>query len=121
MSGPRAFTASRECALIKCFVVRPIATPDKTSDAQADDGNQRARTQQRPITNRKFNRESGNEDQKSDRRKIEPMLGDRGIELDNVRNRKIGSDKPARAEDAKTLSAAVFDPAINKNREQQQP
>ena len=116
--NPRAFTADRERPLIKCFFIRPITAPGKTSHAQAAESDYRRSNRYWPGTNRQLHREAENEDQKSDRWKIEPMLGDRGVELDDVGNRKIGSDKPARAEDAKMLSAAFFDSAINQNCEQ---
>ena len=47
------------------------------------------------------------------------MFRDGRIKLDDVRNREVGSNKPAATKDPQTLSTAFLDGAVDENCEQE--
>src|SRR5438552_17172870 len=119
-SDPRARAACGKRALVKRLLVYPIAAAYNAANAK---GNYRHRyecTNDTPIAHRQFNRAAGEKNQEADAWQVEPMLSDRRIQLDDIGNRQITSEKPACTEDAGRLTGTSFRAAPDQSSEDKQ-
>src|SRR5713101_2041689 len=117
---PRARAACGKRALVKRFLVYPIAAAHNAANAK---GNYRHRyecTDDTPIAHRQIKRAAGEKNQEPDARQVEPMLSDRRIQLDDIGNRQITSEKPACTEDARRLTGTFFCAAADQSYEDKQ-
>ena len=117
---PRARAACGKRALVKRLLVYPIAAAHNAANAK---GNYRHRyecTDDTPIAHRQFNRAAGEKNQEPDARQVEPMLSYRRIQLDDIGNRQITSEKPACTEDARRLATTSFCTAADQSSEDKQ-
>src|SRR5713101_8277907 len=117
---PRTCATRGKRALVERFLVYPIAAAYNAANAK---GNYRHRYECRdnsPIAHRQIKRAAGEKNQEPDARQVEPMLGDRRIQLDDIGNRQITSEKPACTEDARRLTGTSFCAAADQSSEEEQ-
>src|SRR4029077_3547331 len=99
---PRAVATSRQGAFVKRFLVGPVATSDKAARSERNNGNCGGAINHLSPPARHFDCTADEKKKRSDARKVKPMLGHGGIELDDIRYRKVGGKKPNRAKNSKS-------------------
>ena len=99
---------SRECALVKCLLIGPVAAPNKAAHPERDDSKCRGAINRMSPPVRHFDYAADKKKKDADAWKVEPMLGDGRIELHDIRYRNVGGKEPNRPEDSKWTPAAAL-------------